>query len=255
MGQPGSAPGGQSGTPGQPGGMTGGDQGGMVGRSGPSNPDSRDALQKFVEKAAIANMAEIQFSQLAQQKAQDPEVKQFAQEIADQHTKAQSDLQQAASTQGISLPSSLDSKHQKIQDRLSNLSGPDFDRAYIKAMVKSHDDSRRLLEKRAGKANASSSYDSSGGEGTSGTSGTSGATGTSGAGTSGVAGSSGSAGSAAESGSAEGVSSSPRSIDSWASATLPEVEHHLQVARDLEKRLNRGGKSSGNDKDKDKDKK
>jgi putative membrane protein len=43
----------------------------------------------------------------------------------------------AAKTQ-IEVPSSLDSKHQKTLDKLAKLSGPEFDKAYIKDMVKDH---------------------------------------------------------------------------------------------------------------------
>ena len=262
---------GGAGTTGQAGGQV--DQGSQVGR------DNRQAdLQKFVEKAAISNMAEIQLGQLAQQKAQNPEVKQFAQTMVDEHTKAQSELQQAASAAGISVPSALDSKHQKIHEKLSNLSGSEFDKQYMKVMVDSHNDTRKLLEKRAGKSNASSSYHGSGsdmGGSSAGTSGTSGATGTSGTGSAGAsgtasgtasgagstAGASGSTTGGTETGSSSasgtgGMSSTTGDVDSWAAATLPNVEHHLQMAKDLEKQVKDAGKndSSKNDKNDKNDK-
>ena len=261
---------GGAGTTGQAGGQV--DQGSQVGR------DNRQAdLQKFVEKAAISNMAEIQLGQLAQQKAQNPEVKQFAQTMVDEHTKAQSELQQAASAAGISVPSALDSKHQKIHEKLSNLSGSEFDKQYMKVMVDSHNDTRKLLEKRAGKSNASSSYHGSGSDmgSSAGTSGTSGATGTSGTGSAGAsgtasgtasgagstAGASGSTTGGTETGSSSasgtgGMSSTTGDVDSWAAATLPNVEHHLQMAKDLEKQVKDAGKndSSKNDKNDKNDK-
>ena len=40
----------------------------------------------------------------------------------------------------------------------------------------------------------------------------------------------------------------PASIDEWAATTLPAVEHHLQMAKDLEKQVKDEGKASKNDK-------
>ena len=85
-------------------------------------------LQRFVEKASIANMAEIQLGQLAVERAQDPQVKQFAQTMIDDHTKAQEQLKTVASSQNIPVPSALDGKHQKLHDKLAKLQGAEFDR-------------------------------------------------------------------------------------------------------------------------------
>jgi len=58
-------------------------------------PAQSDA-QKFFEKAAIANMAEIKLGQLATQRAESADVKQFGQMMVDEHTKALDQLKQAA---------------------------------------------------------------------------------------------------------------------------------------------------------------
>ena len=80
-------------------------------------------LQQFVEKATVANMAEIQLGQLAVKQAQDPQVKQFAQMMVDEHTKALEQLRTAASSQGLQVASALDSKHQKLQRQALEASG------------------------------------------------------------------------------------------------------------------------------------
>jgi putative membrane protein len=214
-----------------------------VGRQNRTN--SRDDLQKFVEKAALNNMAEIELGQLAQSRAQDPEVKQFAQMMIDTHTKAQTELQQAASSSGITVPSSLDEKHQKAQQKLSNLNGAEFDREYMKLMVKSHKDTQKLLENRVRNASLTESA------GVSGSSGSAASGGTSGSGTETTSGTSGTSGSATETAGTSGSGSvsasasagSSASIDSWASSTLSEVQQHLQQAQDLEKRIKDSGKS------------
>jgi len=83
-------------------------------------------------------MAEVELGKLAAQKAASDAVKQFGQKMVDDHTKANDQLKQVAGKENITIPDSLDSKHQSRIDKLSKLSGPDFDRAYIKDQVKDH---------------------------------------------------------------------------------------------------------------------
>jgi len=100
----------------------------------------------FVQKAAGANAAEVQLGELATQRAESPEVKQFAQMMVTDHTKAQQELMTAAS--GASISNELDRKHRQIYDRLSSLQGKAFDREYMKAMVQGHKDVAAMLERR-----------------------------------------------------------------------------------------------------------
>ena len=79
--------------------------------------------QDFIKKAVIANLAEIELGRLAVQKAQNSEVKQFAQMMVDGHTKALDELKQIAQRSNAQGPASLDEKHQELQQRLTGLSG------------------------------------------------------------------------------------------------------------------------------------
>jgi putative membrane protein len=94
--------------------------------------------RKFVEDAAKGGMAEVQLGQLAAQKAQSAEVKQFGQKMVDDHTKANDQLKQLASDKGIELPTDVDSSARREHDKLSKMSGDDFDREYMKHMVSDH---------------------------------------------------------------------------------------------------------------------
>jgi putative membrane protein len=47
-------------------------------------------------------------------------------------------LSQIATRKGITIPTSLDAKHQATKDKLSKLSGAAFDKAYMDDMVKDH---------------------------------------------------------------------------------------------------------------------
>ena len=103
----------------------------------------------FVEKAARGGLAEVQLGQLAQQKATNPEVKAMAQHIVQGHQKANQELQQMAQAKGITIPTNLDRKHEKTHEKLSKLSGAEFDKEYVKAMVKDHKDDIEDFEKQA----------------------------------------------------------------------------------------------------------
>jgi len=105
--------------------------------------------KKFVMDAATGGMAEVQLGKLAADKATNPDVKQFGQRMADDHSKANDELKALASKESIDLPASLDAKHQATVDRLSKLSGADFDKAYVKEMVKDHDMDVKEFQKEA----------------------------------------------------------------------------------------------------------
>jgi predicted outer membrane protein len=43
-----------------------------------------------------------------------------------------------AAQKGVTLPDSLDAKHQGMVDKMAALTGPAFDDAYIAGMIKAH---------------------------------------------------------------------------------------------------------------------
>ena len=94
--------------------------------------------QGFVMKAAQGGLAEVELGNLAKQKASSDDVKQFGQRMADDHSKANDELKQVAASKGITLPTDPGPKHKAEMDRLSQLSGAEFDRAYMRHMVKDH---------------------------------------------------------------------------------------------------------------------
>jgi putative membrane protein len=118
----------------------------MNGPAGPGGANGPDATtttrkvddKKFVENAALGGMAEVELGKLATQKASSDAVKQFGQKMVDDHSKANDQLKEIASKENISIPASLDSKHQSRIEKLSKLSGPDFDKAYVKDQLKDH---------------------------------------------------------------------------------------------------------------------
>jgi putative membrane protein len=119
------------------------DMNGPAGPGGANGPDATTTTRKvddkkFVENAALGGMAEVELGKLATQKASSDAVKQFGQKMVDDHSKANDQLKEIASKENISIPASLDSKHQSRIEKLSKLSGPDFDKAYVKDQLKDH---------------------------------------------------------------------------------------------------------------------
>jgi len=100
------------------------------------NPPYSDEI--FLRNAAEGSMAEVKLGQLAEEKAQAPEVKNFAKRMVEDHTKALEELKQIGSQEGINLPTDTSHKDAEIYDRLAKLSGPEFDRQYSQEMVRDH---------------------------------------------------------------------------------------------------------------------
>jgi putative membrane protein len=94
--------------------------------------------RKFVVTAAQGGLAEVELGTLAAQRASTDAVKQFGQRMASDHGKANEELKGLAQQKGVPVPTALDAKHKKLHDRLSKLSGAEFDRAYMDEMVKDH---------------------------------------------------------------------------------------------------------------------
>jgi putative membrane protein len=116
-----------------------------------SNTMMKSSDQRFAEKAAQGGMAEVQLGQLAAQKASSPEVKAFGQQMVDDHSKANDELKSVAAKENMTLPNTLDSKDQGLYKKLQNLSGTEFDKTYVKAMVKDHEEDVKEFQKEADK--------------------------------------------------------------------------------------------------------
>lgn len=103
----------------------------------------------FTTKAAEGGMAEVQMGQLAVQHASNQQVKDFGQRMIDDHSKANDQLKQIASKQGLTLPTAVSAKQQATLDHLSQLNGDQFDRAYMQDMVKDHKEDIMEFKKEA----------------------------------------------------------------------------------------------------------
>ena len=103
-------------------------------KSGSLSGDDRT----FVMKAAQGGLMEVEAGKVAQSKAQNAEVKQYAQRMVADHSKANDELMALAKSKNVDVPSALDKSHQAHLDKLNKASGAAFDREYMKHMVDDH---------------------------------------------------------------------------------------------------------------------
>lgn len=92
----------------------------------------------FIREVETGNLLEERLGQLAETRSTNSAVKQFAQRMVTEHTNLQSQWTGMASSNGLTFSSSLDPQHQQKVDRLQNLSGNGFDRAYMSTMIHQH---------------------------------------------------------------------------------------------------------------------
>ena len=118
-----------------------GEQAGMAGMS------SRD--RNFLMDAAMGGMMEVELGRWAAQKGTSAEVKQFGQRMVEDHSRANTELMQLASSKGLTLPTQMDEKHQNNISKITRLNGAEFDRAYSKMMLKDHEKDVSNFEKQS----------------------------------------------------------------------------------------------------------
>jgi putative membrane protein len=106
-----------------------------------------DAL--FAAAAADGGMSELSLSQLGMQKATDPELKRFSQQMIEEHTRMNAELTSLAAQKGIPLPRTIGYRSQFCAQSLAGLSGEEFDRCYAKAQFLAHMDAVATFEAEA----------------------------------------------------------------------------------------------------------
>ena len=119
---------------------------GAVGAGGAGANVASD--EDFVRDVAMKNMAGIELSRMALDKATSPDIKAYAQSTIDDHSAAGNELKSVVSGQPLDWPAQLDDDHRSTADELAQKQGGDFDRDYLEAMVDGHRDLAAKLESR-----------------------------------------------------------------------------------------------------------
>jgi putative membrane protein len=108
-----------------------------------------DDDKKFVEAALKGGMSEVDLGQLAAKSGNSEDVKQFGQMMVTDHTKLGEKMKGVASDIGVNPPSMQSAGGMATEAKLKVLSGDAFDKAYISAMVKDHEEDLAAFKKEA----------------------------------------------------------------------------------------------------------
>jgi len=98
-----------------------------------------DADVKFVKEEAASSKGVVRLAELGVQKAVRAEVKEFAQMLVTDHTKAHEELTQLAATKGVELSATLDPKHAEKFQKLEKHSATDFDQEFLSTIKSGHE--------------------------------------------------------------------------------------------------------------------
>ena len=113
--------------------------------------DSSNSMPNFADQAFVAdtlknNDAQVQMSQLAQQKASSGDVKEFSQRMVQVHTQLNQQIAPLAKRLDISQNQKPSKQQKKEISQLQQLSGPQFDTAYLQAMAKAQEHSLKQFK-------------------------------------------------------------------------------------------------------------
>ena len=123
------------------------DKGERVDKAASSSLSRQD--KRFIDKAMQDNNAELALAKVALEKAQNAEVKSFAQRLLDDHTKAGSELEGIVSRLGYTPPKKAQEKEPRDAQKFAKMSGEKFDREFSKHMVKDHEKAVKLFKDQA----------------------------------------------------------------------------------------------------------
>jgi len=106
---------------------------------------------KFVSAASQGGRAEVEMGRLAVERGSNPAVKSFGQRMIEDHTRAGNELMAIAKSKNINVPQDLTSEQKSTIDKLSKLSGADFDKEYMSDMVSDHEADAKDFENQSNK--------------------------------------------------------------------------------------------------------
>ena len=101
----------------------------------------------FVDHAYTKGQNEVLLGNLARQRAQNEEVRKFAERLVTDHTKANQDLILIVSAAKIAVPDRPLKEQQKDLDKLHSREVQNFDKEFMECMVKGHEAGVKLFER------------------------------------------------------------------------------------------------------------
>lgn len=102
--------------------------------------------QKFVKMAAQSGMAEVKVAELGSKKAENADVKAFAETLIKHHTAVNTELKDFAAKKGVELSASAPADSADKVQGLEKESGKKFDKEFLQGLISSHKKSIKNFE-------------------------------------------------------------------------------------------------------------
>lgn len=113
-----------------------------------TNKKLSQADVQLMNEVAMGGMMQLQMSQLAVQKASNPQTKALAQAEVEEQTGLAAKLQEIASAKGVTLPAGPDEQTKTLLGKFDQASGDAFDRLYVtESGVKGHEKLDKVMSK------------------------------------------------------------------------------------------------------------
>lgn len=102
--------------------------------------DAQDASEKFIKKASISSLFEIESSKVALDRSKNSQVKNLANKLIEDHTATNKKLKETLTKEKLRFPMNmtLDEDHTEKVDDLKEASESEFDKRYIALMLDGH---------------------------------------------------------------------------------------------------------------------
>jgi len=114
--------------------------------------------EAFLKKAIEGNFAEVSMGDLAQKNGQSDGVKSFGKMLSADHAAANQKAMDAAKALGVAPPSGPNAKQKADYEKMSKMSGGDFDKMFAAHMVADHQKDIAEYKKEAKMKDAAGEY-------------------------------------------------------------------------------------------------
>lgn len=105
---------------------------------------------EFIRKAAEGGLAEVRLGQLALERGSSPQIRDYGKRMVSDHQKANDELRNFAQGWGYrEFPEKVTDRARENYDNLARLSGAEFDRAFVRQMIKDHEETVELFRREA----------------------------------------------------------------------------------------------------------
>src|SRR5690606_5413815 len=104
---------------------------------------------RFVEQAAMGGMFEVRSAELALDRAESDQVQNFARRLREDHSKANTELEETARKLGITVPSTMGPEHERKLQELESLTGEQFETRFLEIQRDVHQQAIDLFQRAA----------------------------------------------------------------------------------------------------------